>query len=146
VQEGIVHLLSTIVLLFPAAFHSNYDKIEAAIASKIFSAKTSSNMLKKFAHFLALLPKAKGDEGTWSLMMQKLLISINVHLNNFFQGLEEGNLLISLFFSFVFGYRVSLREHGDMRCRNKRNKSNPTIDSSWKRLSFAPRRSKWGFG
>ncbi|KAL9307757.1 putative pre-rRNA-processing protein Rix1 [Arabidopsis thaliana] len=87
--EGIVHLLSTIVLLFPAAFHSNYDKIEAAIASKIFSAKTSSNMLKKFAHFLALLPKAKGDEGTWSLMMQKLLISINVHLNNFFQGLEE---------------------------------------------------------
>ncbi|CAD5314071.1 unnamed protein product [Arabidopsis thaliana] len=75
--EGIVHLLSTIVLLFPAAFHSNYDKIEAAIASKIFSAKTSSNMLKKFAHFLALLPKAKGDEGTWSLMMQKLLISIN---------------------------------------------------------------------
>ncbi|CAE5958881.1 unnamed protein product [Arabidopsis arenosa] len=87
--EGIVHLLSTIVLLFPAAFHSNYDKVEAAIASKIFSSKTSSNMLKKFARFLALLPKAKGDGGTWSLMMQKLLISINVHLNNFFQGLEE---------------------------------------------------------
>ncbi|KAL1205103.1 hypothetical protein V5N11_016443 [Cardamine amara subsp. amara] len=87
--EGIVHLLSTIVILFPAAFHSNYDKVEAAIASNIFSAKTSSNMLKKCAHFLALLPKAKGDEGNWSLMMQKLLISINVHLNNFFQGLEE---------------------------------------------------------
>ncbi|EOA39675.1 hypothetical protein CARUB_v10008316mg [Capsella rubella] len=87
--EGIVHLLSTIVILFPASFLSNYDKVEDAIASKIFSAKTSSNMLKKFAHFLALLPKAKGTEGSWSLMMQKLLISINVHLNNFFQGLEE---------------------------------------------------------
>ncbi|CAH2034466.1 unnamed protein product [Thlaspi arvense] len=88
--ESIVHLLSTIVILFPAAVHNNYDKIEAAIASKIFSEKTSSNMLKKFAHFLALLPKAnKGDASSWSLMMQKLLISINVHLNNFFQGLEE---------------------------------------------------------
>ncbi|XP_024009175.1 proline-, glutamic acid- and leucine-rich protein 1 isoform X2 [Eutrema salsugineum] len=88
--EGILHLLSTIVILFPAAVHSNYDKVEAAIASKIFSAKTSPNMLKKFAHFLALLPKAnKGDASSWSLMMQKLLISINVHLNNFFQGLEE---------------------------------------------------------
>uniref|UniRef100_A0A1J3ID65 Proline-, glutamic acid-and leucine-rich protein 1 n=1 Tax=Noccaea caerulescens TaxID=107243 RepID=A0A1J3ID65_NOCCA len=88
--ESILHLLSTVVILFPAAFHSNYDKVEAAIAAKIFSAKTSSNMLKKFAHFLALLPKAnKGDEASWSLMMQKLLISINVHLNNFFQGLEE---------------------------------------------------------
>ncbi|CAG7899055.1 unnamed protein product [Brassica rapa] len=88
--ESIVHLLSTIVILFPAAFHSSYDKVEAVIASKIFSAKTSFNMLKKFAHFLALLPKAnKGDAGSWSLMMQKLLISINVHLNNFFQGLED---------------------------------------------------------
>ncbi|KAL0698667.1 hypothetical protein Bca4012_054789 [Brassica carinata] len=88
--ESIVHLLSTIVILFPAAFHISYDKVEAVIASKIFSAKTSSNMLKKFAHFLALLPKAnKGDAGSWSLMMQKLLISINVHLNNFFQGLED---------------------------------------------------------
>ncbi|KAG2318989.1 hypothetical protein Bca52824_012202 [Brassica carinata] len=88
--ERIVHLLSTIVILFPAAFHSSYDKVEAVIASKIFSTKTSSNMLKKFAHFLALLPKAnKGDAGSWSLMMQKLLISINVHLNNFFQGLED---------------------------------------------------------
>ncbi|XP_010478406.1 PREDICTED: proline-, glutamic acid- and leucine-rich protein 1-like isoform X1 [Camelina sativa] len=87
--EGIVHLLSTVVILFPAAFHSNYDKVEAAIASKIFSAKTSCNMLKKFAHLLALLPKVKGTEDSWSLMMQKLLISINVHLNNFFQGLEE---------------------------------------------------------
>ncbi|KAG7594220.1 Protein kinase-like domain superfamily, partial [Arabidopsis thaliana x Arabidopsis arenosa] len=43
--EGIFHLLSTIVILFPAVFHSNYDKVEAAIASKIFSTKTSSNLL-----------------------------------------------------------------------------------------------------
>ena len=81
-QESIVHLLSTIVILFPAAFHNSYDKVsslrfsnvffflsgdlivypcfirvylkryslqvEAIIASKIFSAKTSSNMLKVF--------------------------------------------------------------------------------------------------
>ncbi|CAH8349955.1 unnamed protein product [Eruca vesicaria subsp. sativa] len=89
--ESIVHLLSTIVILFPAAFHTSYDKVEAVIASKIFSTKTSYNMLKNFAHFLALLPKAanKGDAGSWSLLIQKMLISINEHLNNFFQGLEE---------------------------------------------------------
>ncbi|KAG5385093.1 hypothetical protein IGI04_036563 [Brassica rapa subsp. trilocularis] len=88
--EGIVNLLSTIVILFPAAFHSSYDTVEEAIASKIFSAKTSCSLLKKLAHFLALLPKAnKGDTASWCLMMQKLLISINVHLDNFFQGLEE---------------------------------------------------------
>ncbi|KAF8080261.1 hypothetical protein N665_0961s0009 [Sinapis alba] len=90
VWEAIVHLLSTIVILFPAAFHNSYDQVEAAIASKIFSAKTSSRMLKKLAHFLALLPKAnKGDTASWSLMMQRLLISINVHLITFLQGLEE---------------------------------------------------------
>ncbi|CAF2044717.1 proline-, glutamic acid- and leucine-rich protein 1 [Brassica rapa] len=88
--EGIVNLLSTIVILFPAAFHSSYDTVEEAIASKIFSAKTSCSLLKKLAHFLALLPKAnKGETASWCLMMQKLLISINVHLDNFFQGLEE---------------------------------------------------------
>ncbi|KAL0795827.1 hypothetical protein Bca101_067204 [Brassica carinata] len=88
--EGTVNLLSTVVILFPAAFHTSYDQVEEAIASKIFSAKTSSSLLKKLAHFLALLPKAnKGDTTSWSLMMQKLLISINVHLNNFFQGLEK---------------------------------------------------------
>nr|VDC61543.1 unnamed protein product [Brassica rapa] len=88
--EGIVNLMSTIVILFPAAFHSSYDTVEEAIASKIFSAKTSCSLLKKLAHFLALLPKAnKGETASWCLMMQKLLISINVHLDNFFQGLEE---------------------------------------------------------
>ncbi|KAJ0230349.1 hypothetical protein HA466_0308530 [Hirschfeldia incana] len=88
--EAIVQLLSTIVILFPAAFHSSHVKVEEVIASKIFSAKTSSTTLKKCAHFLALLPKAnKGDTASWSLMMQKLLISINVHLDNFFQGLEK---------------------------------------------------------
>ncbi|XP_010549501.1 PREDICTED: proline-, glutamic acid- and leucine-rich protein 1 isoform X2 [Tarenaya hassleriana] len=97
--EGALHLLCTIVIFFPAALYSNYDKVEAAIASKIFCGKTSDNMLKKLSHFLALLPKAKGDEGSWSLMMQKLLISANMHLNNFFQGLEEetkGKQAISL--------------------------------------------------
>lgn len=75
----------------------------------INDAHFSISTFQKFAHFLALLPKAnKGDAGSWSLMMQKLLISINVHLNNFFQGLEEGNLLISLFLFclFVWGYSV----------------------------------------
>ncbi|KAG2298343.1 hypothetical protein Bca52824_034815 [Brassica carinata] len=82
--ESIVHLLSTIVTLFPAAFHISYDKVSSLRFLKCIL------FVSKFAHFLALLPKAnKGDAGSWSLMMQKLLISINVHLNNFFQGLED---------------------------------------------------------
>ncbi|KAF6169169.1 hypothetical protein GIB67_013599, partial [Kingdonia uniflora] len=43
----------------------------------------------KFVDYLALLPKTKGDEGSWSLMMQKTLITINNHLTVTFQGLEE---------------------------------------------------------
>lgn len=46
--------------------------------------------LQKFAQILALLPNARGDEDSWTLLMQKILISINMHLNDAFQGLEEG--------------------------------------------------------
>lgn len=46
---------------------------------------------QKFSHCLALLPKSRGDEDSWSLMMQKILLTINVHLNDAFQGLEDGN-------------------------------------------------------
>ena len=114
----------------------------------INDAHFSISTFQKFAHFLALLPKAnKGDAGSWSLMMQKLLIAINVHLNNFFQGLEDGNFLTSLVpFFFVFGYIVSLIEHCGIYHRNSREKSDPKIGSSWKRLSFAFGRSRWGFG
>ncbi|KAF8390224.1 hypothetical protein HHK36_024749 [Tetracentron sinense] len=62
---------------------------EAVIVSKIMSGKCSTNMLKKLAHCLALLPKSRGDEDSWSLMMQKIQISINALLNDAFQGLEE---------------------------------------------------------
>lgn len=45
---------------------------------------------QKLGHCLALLPKSKGDEVSWSLMMQKILVLINDHLNDVFQGMEEG--------------------------------------------------------
>ncbi|MBA0748306.1 hypothetical protein Gogos_005146 [Gossypium gossypioides] len=63
--------------------------VEAAIASKILSGKYSTKTLKKLGYCLALLPKAKGDKDSWSLMMQKFMISINDHLNEAFQGVEE---------------------------------------------------------
>uniref|UniRef100_F6HV55 Uncharacterized protein n=1 Tax=Vitis vinifera TaxID=29760 RepID=F6HV55_VITVI len=53
------------------------------------SGKCSVNMLEKLAACLALLPKSRGDEACWFLMMQKVLLSINVNLNEAFQGLEE---------------------------------------------------------
>ncbi|CAL5363343.1 unnamed protein product [Camellia sinensis] len=62
---------------------------EAAVVSKILSGKCSVKMFQELGHCLALLPKSRGDEDSWSLMMQKILLSINVHLNDAFQGVEE---------------------------------------------------------
>lgn len=54
--------------------------------------------IQKLAHCLALLPKSRGDEDSWSLMIQKILLLLNAHLNDAFQGLEEGT------FEFNLGY------------------------------------------
>nr|CAN73162.1 hypothetical protein VITISV_002553 [Vitis vinifera] len=89
VWEGAVHLLCTIVTFYPSSVQHHYDIVEAAIVSKIMSGKCSVNMLEKLAACLALLPKSRGDEDCWFLMMQKVLLSINVNLNEAFQGLEE---------------------------------------------------------
>ncbi|KAA8534550.1 hypothetical protein F0562_032067 [Nyssa sinensis] len=92
VWEGAVCLLCTIITFFPSSIHRHYNSVEAAIVSKIMSGKCSVNMLKKLSHCLALLPKSRGDADSWSLMMQKILLSIHVHLNDAFQGLEEGTV------------------------------------------------------
>jgi hypothetical protein len=47
-------------------------------------------ILQKMSVALALLPYTRGDSGSWSAIMQKLLISINFLLNDIFEGLEEG--------------------------------------------------------
>ncbi|GLT88744.1 hypothetical protein SLE2022_067550 [Rubroshorea leprosula] len=74
---------------FPASIHNYYDKAEAAVASKILSGKCSPKMLKKLGCCLTFLPKTKGDEDSWSFTMQKILVLINDHLSDVFQGLEE---------------------------------------------------------
>ncbi|KAB1210289.1 Proline-, glutamic acid- and leucine-rich protein 1 [Morella rubra] len=89
VSEGAVQLLCTIITCFPSSVHRHYDSAEAAVASKLLSGKCSADMLKKLAHCLALLPKSRGDEDSWSLMIQKILFLLNGHLNDVFQGLEE---------------------------------------------------------
>ncbi|XP_043704243.1 proline-, glutamic acid- and leucine-rich protein 1 [Telopea speciosissima] len=89
VWDGAVVLLCNIITFFPYSVHRHYDSAEAVIASKIMSGKCRESISKKLSHCLALLPKSRGDEDCWSLMMQKILISINVHLYNVFQGLEE---------------------------------------------------------
>ncbi|XP_010257020.1 PREDICTED: proline-, glutamic acid- and leucine-rich protein 1-like isoform X2 [Nelumbo nucifera] len=88
VWEGAVDLLRSILIYFPASVHRHYDTVEAIIVSRIMSEKCSAT-ISKFVYCLALLPKSKGDEVSWSLMMQKILISINAHLDDAFQGLEE---------------------------------------------------------
>ncbi|KAE9605712.1 hypothetical protein Lal_00024994 [Lupinus albus] len=89
IWEGALHLLCTMITSFPFSIHRHYDSIESTIGLKLLSGGCSLSMLKKLAHCLALLPKSRGDEESWSVLMQKILIAINDHLNFAFQGLEE---------------------------------------------------------
>ncbi|GER40920.1 proline [Striga asiatica] len=63
--------------------------VEAAIVSKIMSGICCASVLRKLAYGLSLLPKARGDEDSWCLMMDKIMLHINSQLTDAFQGLEE---------------------------------------------------------
>ncbi|KAI4354075.1 hypothetical protein L6164_002975 [Bauhinia variegata] len=89
IWESALHLLRTVIISFPSSIHRHYESVEYAIASKILSGGCSQDMLEKLSYCLAFLPKSKGDEESWSLLMQKILVVINDQLNIFFQGLEE---------------------------------------------------------
>lgn len=89
IWEGAVQLLITIITYFPSSIHRHYDSAEAAVASKLLSGKCGVDTLKKLADCLALLPKSRGDEDSWSLMIQKIILLLNSLLNDAFQGLEE---------------------------------------------------------
>ncbi|XP_041992177.1 uncharacterized protein LOC121743062 [Salvia splendens] len=89
VLEEAMCLLRTLIDFFPSAVHRHYDSVEAAIVSKLISGKCSPSVLKNLGHGLSLLPKSRGDEDSWSLMMNKILLYVNSQLNDAFQGLEE---------------------------------------------------------
>ncbi|KOM29475.1 hypothetical protein LR48_Vigan707s000700 [Vigna angularis] len=89
IWDAAVHLLCTIATSFPFSIRSHYDGVESAIALKLLSGGCSLDMSQKLAHCLALLPKSKGDNESWSVMMQKILVLINDQLNLAFHGLEE---------------------------------------------------------
>lgn len=59
--------------------------------------------IQKLAQCLALLPKSRGDEDSWSLMIQKILFLINGHLNDAFQGFEEGTLCYDIICKYCCG-------------------------------------------
>ncbi|KAL1827943.1 hypothetical protein ACET3Z_006355 [Daucus carota] len=89
IKDAAICLIYTIITSFPASAHRHYESVEAAIVSKMMSGRCSDGLLKKLGFCLALLPKSKGDEESWLLMMRKILILINVQLKDAFQGLEE---------------------------------------------------------
>ncbi|KAK3001207.1 hypothetical protein RJ639_022001 [Escallonia herrerae] len=90
-KEGTSHASKVLQPVLKLLSDDSSDAVwaEVAIVSKIMSGKCNVNTLENLGHCLALLPKSRGDEDSWSLMMQKVLLSINVHLNDAFQGLEE---------------------------------------------------------
>ncbi|KAL7108030.1 hypothetical protein ACP275_06G090100 [Erythranthe tilingii] len=89
VLEEAVCLLCTMINFFPSTVHRHYDSVETAIVSKIVSGKCSAGVLKKLGYGLSSLPKSRGDEDSWCLMMDKILLYINSQLNDALQGLEE---------------------------------------------------------
>ncbi|XP_004249969.1 uncharacterized protein [Solanum lycopersicum] len=87
--EEAIFLLCSILDIFPSSIQRHYDGVEEAIVSRLLSGKCNPSMLKKLGYCLALLPKSRGDEDSWVLMMQKIMLSINIQLNDVFQGLEK---------------------------------------------------------
>ncbi|GAU42217.1 hypothetical protein TSUD_351270 [Trifolium subterraneum] len=92
IWEAAVHVICTLITSFPFSIQRHYDSVESAIAVKLVSGGCSDDMMKKLVHCLALLPKSKGDEESWSVTMQKILITINDQLNLTFQGLEDESI------------------------------------------------------
>ncbi|WJX92033.1 hypothetical protein P8452_73731 [Trifolium repens] len=89
IWEAAVHVICTLITSFPFSIQRHYDSVESAIAVKLVSGGCSHDMMKKLVHCLSLLPQSKGDEESWSVTMQKILITINDQLNLTFQGLED---------------------------------------------------------
>ncbi|XP_047328099.1 proline-, glutamic acid- and leucine-rich protein 1 [Impatiens glandulifera] len=89
VQEGAIYLLCAMITSFPSSINRYYDAVESAIVSKILSSKFDEQLVKELVYSLALLPKSRGDAESWSLMMLKLLYSINIQLKDAFEGIEE---------------------------------------------------------
>ncbi|CAN4114407.1 unnamed protein product [Withania somnifera] len=85
VWEEYIFLLCTILDIFPSSIQRHYDGVEDAIVLRLMSGKCSPSVLKKLGYCLALLPKSRGDEDSWLLMMQKIMLSINIQLNDVFQ-------------------------------------------------------------
>ncbi|XBI72354.1 hypothetical protein VPH35_066327 [Triticum aestivum] len=89
VADEAIDLLRTVIKLYPSSVNRHYNKVESTIAAKIMSTEVNVKLSKKFARVLAMLPSVRVSEGTWSLMIQKVLIGINNLLNDAFVGLEE---------------------------------------------------------
>ncbi|XP_078433067.1 proline-, glutamic acid/leucine-rich protein [Wolffia australiana] len=84
-----VDLFGVLVTFFPFSLHRHYEKAEAIVISILFNNKCSEDVSKKLVYSLASLPCVKGDEECWNTIMLKVLISINMYLNQAFKGLEE---------------------------------------------------------
>ncbi|WOL18805.1 proline-, glutamic acid- and leucine-rich protein 1 [Canna indica] len=99
VLEGVLDLLYVILSFFPSSVHRHYDDVEAVLVSKILSSRFNADLLKKIAYCLALLPRVRGDEDAWSVMMQKIIIEIDMLLDDALQGLEgelKGSTVVRL--------------------------------------------------
>lgn len=84
-------LFCVILKCFPSSLQQQCDNAESVLVSKILYGKCSIQVCQKFARCLAFLPRARSDGDSWYSMMQKVLLAINEHLNDAFQGFEDVN-------------------------------------------------------
>ncbi|CAI9101137.1 OLC1v1038396C1 [Oldenlandia corymbosa var. corymbosa] len=89
VFEEAICLFCRLINYFPSSVGGHYDGVEAAIFSRFMSENDDTDLLKKLGHCSVMLPKSRGDEESWSLMMQKVLLFLNDQLTLAFQGLKE---------------------------------------------------------
>ncbi|EPS62365.1 hypothetical protein M569_12425, partial [Genlisea aurea] len=89
IQDDALTLLCTLIFLFPTSVYHHYEAVEAALVSNIMYGECSGILSEKLGYALSMLPKLKGDDSSWLLMMDKILFVINNQLTDAFQGLEE---------------------------------------------------------
>lgn len=91
VSNDAADIFCVILKCFPSSLQQQYDNAESVLVSKILYGKCSIQVCQKFARCLAFLPRARSDGDSWYSMMQKVLLAINEHLNDAFQGFEDVN-------------------------------------------------------
>ncbi|KAL6909796.1 hypothetical protein ACP4OV_001455 [Aristida adscensionis] len=89
VADKAADLLGLLMKLFPSSVYRHFNDVESTITARIMSGQCNTQISKKLASTLALLPRVRASKKRISLMIRKILIVVNKMLNDTFFRLEE---------------------------------------------------------